>query len=70
MAPISETEKDGLGLFSTGAHALASQTPIYSAVLTFPFEAHKLEARWVLSLPKNTRRKKAAHRAKTQNTRE
>jgi len=41
MAPISETEKDSLGLFSTGAHALASQTPIYSGVLTFPFEAHK-----------------------------
>jgi hypothetical protein len=42
MAPISETEKDSLGLFSTGAHALASQTPIYSGVLTFPFEAHKV----------------------------
>ena len=43
MAPISETEKDSLGLFSTGAHALASQTPIYSGVLTFPFEAHKVQ---------------------------
>ncbi len=45
MAPISETEKDSLGLFSTGAHALASQTPIYSWVLTFPFEAHKVTKR-------------------------